>query len=266
MKKYHVIKAILFLAVLFSVSCFTACGGKTLTREQKITDDFNTIEIDTDVSDVTILPSEDGECRIVCSEHEKITHVGAVDGSTLNIEVLDKRNVFEKIFTPKMKLTVYLPRSEYGALTAETDTGSVTVDGDLTFDSVCIDTDTGDVELENVKAGEIAVGTDTGEIDCESVRCTIFAAKTETGDISLGDVIADGKFDIVSETGDVEFEDCDAASVFVTTDTGDVKGSFLTDKVIFADTDTGKVEIPKLTSGGKCEITTSTGDIKITIG
>ena len=187
MKKYHIIKAILFLAVLFSVSCFTACGGKTLTREQKITDDFNTIEIDTDVSDVTILPSEDGECRIVCSEHEKITHVGAVDGSTLNIEVLDKRNVFEKIFTPKMKVTVYLPRSEYGALTAETDTGSVTVDGDLTFDSVRIDTDTGDVE-----------GTLLSE--------KIFIAKSDTGDTNVPATLTGGKCEIITNTGDIKIK------------------------------------------------------------
>ena len=53
--------------------------------------------------------------------------------------------------------------------------------------------------------------------------------------------------------------------VFITTDTGNVDGSFLTDKVVLTQTDTGDVDVPKLTSGGRCEITTDTGDISISI-
>ena len=49
------------------------------------------------------------------------------------------------------------------------------------------------------------------------------------------------------------------------TDTGKVVGSLLSEKVFIAETSTGKVSVPKTTTGGKCEITTSTGDIKIEV-
>ena len=305
MKKTSVILKVAFLASLCLVTLgLTACGGKTLTREQKITDDFKTIEIDTDTSDVTILPSEDGECKVVCIETEKISHTAIVRDGKLIIGVSDTRNGLEKLSAPKMSVAVYLPRSEYSALTAETDTGAISIDGDFTFDTVNIESDTGKITVKGIEcaalfadldtgnmmihdvsssrliklesdtgnavignctAEEVYIDTDTGKVNIDTCGCTILGISVDTGDIGLVNVIAEGKFDIVSNTGDVRFTSCDAASVFVTTDTGDVKGSFLTDKVIFADTDTGKVEIPKLTSGDKCEITTDTGDIKITI-
>lgn len=82
----------------------------------------------------------------------------------------------------------------------------------------------------------------------------------------MENVIASGKFTCKRDTGDVKLTLCDAAELYIKTDTGDVTGSLKTDKIIFAQTDTGKVSVPKTTTGGRCEIETDTGDIKITIG
>lgn len=81
----------------------------------------------------------------------------------------------------------------------------------------------------------------------------------------MKNVIATEKFSIERSTGDVTFDGADAAEIFVKTDTGDVKGSLLTDKVFITETDTGRVDVPKTTIGGRCEITTDTGDISIEI-
>ena len=61
------------------------------------------------------------------------------------------------------------------------------------------------------------------------------------------------------------FEGSDAAEIFVQTSTGDVEGSLLSSKVFIANTDTGKVDVPKSITGGRCEITTDTGDIRISV-
>jgi DUF4097 and DUF4098 domain-containing protein YvlB len=81
----------------------------------------------------------------------------------------------------------------------------------------------------------------------------------------LENVIATEKISVERTTGDVKFAFCDAGEIFVKTDTGDVTGSLLTDKVFITETDTGKIHVPKLTTGGRCEISTDTGDIKISI-
>ena len=63
--------------------------------------------------------------------------------------------------------------------------------------------------------------------------------------------------------GDVEFNGCDADEIYVKTNAGNVTGSFLSNKVFIVDTDTGSVDVPKTETGGRCEINTHTGDIKI---
>ena len=63
----------------------------------------------------------------------------------------------------------------------------------------------------------------------------------------------------------MNFKDCDANDIFVNTSTGSVKGNLLTDKTFFVQSDTGSIDAPKTMSDKKCEINTSTGNIKIII-
>ena len=79
----------------------------------------------------------------------------------------------------------------------------------------------------------------------------------------MNNVIAAEKFSVERSTGYVKLNGCDAAELYVKTNTGDVIGSLLTDKVFITDTDTGSVDVPKTAVGGKCEIKTDTGNIKI---
>lgn len=284
--------------------CLASCKKEVKTDTKEVGTDFNSINISADVSDITILPSEDEKCRIVNTAPEKVNCTAEILDKVLNVSISDSRNWFQKLFSSKMSLTVYLPENVYKTLTLKTSTGTVSLEKAFTFEDVNLTVDTGDIRVENIvcdyltaksdtgnvsvggvradgkidittdtgdvilgkcKSKEIFTKTSTGDVHLDSVFGVILAISVITGDIALNNVIADGKFDIVSNTGDVKFTGCDAASVFITTSTGNVVGSFLTDKIVFADTRTGKVDTPKLTNGGKCEITTSTGDIKITI-
>jgi len=78
-------------------------------------------------------------------------------------------------------------------------------------------------------------------------------------------VIVGGTLTVERNTGDVLLTRSNAASLRIATTTGDVKGSLLSDKIFITSTDTGRVEVPKTTDGGRCEIVTDTGDIRITI-
>ena len=81
----------------------------------------------------------------------------------------------------------------------------------------------------------------------------------------MTNVIAREKFNLERDTGKVKFNGCDAETIYVKTDTGSVTGSLLTDKVFVTDTDTGSVDVPKTITGGRCEITTDTGNIRLSI-
>lgn len=214
-----------------------------------------------------------------------------------------RKDIFE-IYIISPKITVYLPEGEYGNLSIETLTSDIRVSESLVFanitinvstgnvkcyssatESLKIKTSTGDVFVKNISAGNVDITASTGDIklkdvacagdikakastgdvEMKNVACKNFSSNTGTGDCELDNVIASGKFNISTDTGEVEFDRCDAGEIYVKTDTGDVKGSLLSDKVFIARTDTGGIDVPKTAGGGRCEIVTDTGDIKITI-
>ena len=202
------------------------------------------------------------------------------------------------------KITVYLPDNEYASLIIRAATGAVAIPEDFRFEQIDISASTGDIQnrasavksirlktstgsihVENVSAdaldlsvstgkitvsgvicqGDISVKVSTGKTHIADTTCTNLKSHGNTGDLTLQNVIAEEAFSIERSTGDVTFDSCDAGEIFVKTSTGDVTGSLLTDKVFITQTDTGHIDVPDTTTGGKCEITTGTGHIKIKI-
>ena len=200
------------------------------------------------------------------------------------------------------KITVRLPKTEYNALSIRESTGNVEIPRDFTLESADISLSTGDVDFSasargavkiktstgNIRAenisvgsldisvatgkitvsgitsnGDVAVGVSTGKAILTDISCKNVISTGTTGDITLNNVIAAEKFSVERSTGYVKLNGCDAAELYVKTNTGDVIGSLLTDKVFITDTDTGSVDVPKTAVGGKCEIKTDTGNIKI---
>jgi len=204
--------------------------------------------------------------------------------------------------TPQM--TVYLPTNTYSSLSVETDTGDITIpknfsferlhiDGDtsdiacfasvsntleievstgrihieaITADRLDLTTTTGDIQVNSTTVNmELDVETNTGKVQLTEASCKKLTAESDTGAITLKRVIVTDSLSIESDTGNVRLENSDAAQLSIKTSTGDVTGTLLSEKNFITETSTGKVRVPKTTSGGKCEITTSTGDIILNV-
>ncbi|MBO5338437.1 MAG: DUF4097 family beta strand repeat protein [Clostridia bacterium] len=202
------------------------------------------------------------------------------------------------------KITVYLPKKSYDALNITSNTGDINIPKDFSFSSIDISISTGDVtacasslgatkiktstggvnidgistsslditvttgkiKASNVKCeGDVSIKVSTGKSNLENVQCKNLFSKGSTGDITLKNVIAQGSFSIERSTGDVTLDLSDASEITIKTDTGDVTGTLLTEKIFIPSSDTGNIKLPGTTSGGKCKVTTDTGDIKISI-
>lgn len=203
------------------------------------------------------------------------------------------------------KITLYLPAGEYDDLSIRESTGDVEIPGDFSFSrmeisastgdvdnaasasgDMKIETSTGDICVESVTAGTLDLSVSTGKITAASIVCKgglklhVSTGKSEltdvkcgsltstgsTGDISMRDVNVAGHLSIERSTGHIRLDGCDAAELSLKTSTGDVTGTLLSEKVFVTKTSTGDVDVPVTVSGGKCEITTDTGDIRIKIG
>lgn len=208
------------------------------------------------------------------------------------------------IVTRSTKITVYLSKAEYGSLAIKTSTGDIEIPENFKFESIDISESTGDVTNKASASGEIKIKANTGDINIDNISaqkldlkvstghinvnsvkcegdietrvstgkirlsdivCKNVISNGETGMMSMKNAVATERFSIKRDTGDVMFDRCDAAEIFVKTTTGDIKGSLRTEKVFITKTDTGDVDVPKTVIGGKCELCTDTGDIKISI-
>lgn len=228
----------------------------------------------------------------------------ADDTLTIEVEDTRKWYAHIGIHFGTPKITVSIPQGEYGALSIESETGDVELPREFQFTSIDVSESTGDVTcyasalgdvkiktstgnicVENIFAGTLDLSVTTGQVTAASVACEgdvsvrVSTGKTAiidmtcknilseggTGDLTLTNVIASEKFTLKRSTGDVTLHRCDAAELSIQTSTGDVTGSLLTEKVFLVDTDTGRREYPKTTTGGRCEITTDTGNIRISL-
>ena len=236
------------------------------TNTYEVTDDFNSISMLTDTADILFVQSDDKICKVVCYEMSDMKHTTTVQNDTLTINVIDEREWYDHIGITlgSPKITVYLPKTEYDSLAIKENTGDIEVPKDFKFGSIDIATSTGDIIIAGVTCeGDIVINVSTGKANLTDIKCKSLISDGSTGDFSLKNVIATEKFSIERSTGDVKFDDCDATEIWVKTDTGDVTGYLLSEKIFITQTSTGDVLVPKSTNGGKCEITTSTGDIYI---
>ncbi len=250
----------------------------------EITENFKNILIVSDTSDILFLPAE--KCTVQCFEQKNIKYLVEVKDDTLTIKIQDTRKWYEYIGInfQVAKLTVMLPQEEYDKLSVKSETGKVNISEKFTFENIDITASTGDVYLEKVSSENIGVSVSTGKvqvsnIECGNININVSTGKTEitntkcknieskgsTGAVELKNVLATENIFVKRSTGDVKFEKSDANEIFINTDTGEVKGTLLSEKVFIAKTSTGHIDVPKTTTGGRCEITTSTGDIRIKI-
>ena len=276
------------------------------TNTYEIGEEFRNIKMNTETADILFAAASDNTCKVVCYEEENAKHSVSVRDGALTVSAADDGKWYEHIgfsfHSPKV--TVYLPKAEYGSLVIEESTGDITIPKDFTFGSadlslstgdvdsyasssglMRIKTDTGDIHLQNLSAGELDLTVSTGHVDVHSVSCegnigirvstgnsrltnitcNSIRSGGSTGDITLKNVVTEETISIKRSTGDVRLDGCDAGELEISTDTGSVTGSLLSAKVFIAHSDTGRINVPETTSGGKCKITTDTGDVRITV-
>ena len=260
---------IIFVGVMsvFDWNFSELSGNKYEENEYTYSENIININIDTITSDIEFISGDSEETKLVCYEEANVKHKVELLNGELKITAEDTRKWYHHIginFNIP-KITIYLPKSEYGNLTVNVTTGDIIIAKDFRFESIDIKTTTGDVKNYASAEGRVNIKTTTGDIKLKNVNCKSLDFNGTTGDVLLENVIAEEKFTIKATTGDVNFNKCDAGEIEVKTNTGDIKGTLLSDKKFVTKVTTGKCDVPKTTEGGTCSLSTTTGDIKIKV-
>lgn len=237
------------------------------TNNYEINENYKDISIETDTADIVFVPAEGLKTSVVCREQKNMKHSVAVKDDTLVIEVIDTRKWYEYIGINfgATKITVYIPQGEYGRLSVNGSTGDISIEN-ISADALDLSVSTGRITVSDTTCkSDVKINVSTGKTNLTDVKCKSLTSRGSTGDISLKNVIASETFSIERSTGDIKLDGCDAAEIFIETDTGDVRGTLLSEKVFITETDTGSIKVPNSVTGGRCRITTDTGNIKIDV-
>lgn len=283
---------LLFLSAIFVVALMCAIGrsmylkSTEVVRTYTIEESYNDIKIEGKTLDVNIHLSNKNENKIVYVENKRVTVESKIIDGVLTIYQSDNRKFYDTIFNfTSYKIDLYLAQDVINTLDIEDSTGDIKINEGFTFNNVFVNNSTGDIwfksdvtsDLNVVNStgdieikdsnvnGSINIKTKTGDVELANINCDKLDVKVTTGDIELENVIAINDFNINGSTGDVDFDEVDAANIYVTMSTGDVKGTLLSNKIFIAKSNTGKIDAPETVNGGVCKITTSTGNIKISI-
>jgi len=272
--------------ILFALSIGRALYFKSTetSRIYNIQGSYNDIRIVGKNVDIDIYLSETNENKVVYVENKKVVFDTKVENGILTISETDTRKFYDKLFDiSSLKIELYLTQELVNSLVVDASTGDINIDYKFTFTDVEINNSTGNIlfksnvsnnltitnttgniKIENSNvSNRMYLKTKTGNININNVNCNKLDIGISTGSTKLINTIVTEDFNMTGSTGDVIFDGFDAKNIYVTISTGNVKGTILSSKIFIAKSNTGNVDVPETFEGGKCKITTSTGDIEI---
>ena len=131
-----------------------------------------------------------------------------------------------------------------------------------------IELSTGDLEMD---CGEILGNTtlksSTGEFEIANSSFKSLSAESSSGDVSFENVTLSGKLTMKLSSASFEFSRLDAAEISIKSSSGDVEGSMVRPMNFQTYASSGKVRVPASDyTAGLCSISTSSGDIEISLG
>ncbi len=113
--------------------------------------------------------SDNGLCRVVCREPEKVKHSVTVQNGTLIISAADSREWHDRIGInlQSPEVTVYLPKAGYETLSITGSTGSIEIPNEVKYNRANFSISTGNADYYASGSDSITISTSTGDIHIE---------------------------------------------------------------------------------------------------
>lgn len=259
--------AALLVAGIILGACVLSAGGweqkEMETSTYEISEVFRHISVNTKTADVELALAEDGQCKVVCRDAEKLRHSVKVEGDTLTLQVNDTRKWYDYIgiHLQKPSVTIYLPAGEYGTLAIENNTGDVKIFPQGSFESIDVSSHTGSVDNAASAKKHIRLHTTTGHIYAHNLSAEKVEISATTGKISIWDAEVAGALVCEISTGMTVIKDTRCLNLTTTGDTGDLRMENVIATGKFSiERDTGDVQLTDCDAGEIC-IETDTGDV-----
>ncbi len=273
MKKLLVISIVLLVVgavILAAAFAFVKFDFKKISSEELMTNtyyaenSFSNIEIDSDDCKVTLIPSEDEVCKIVCTETEKVKFKITDENGTLKIVYQDSRSWVDRIgiFIAEKTVDVYLPQNEYENLKIGNSSGGVVISDGLTFSEIQTNTSSGSVKCY-ADADVLSVKVSSGSIKLDGVSALEINLESSSGSIKL-DNISSENINLEATSGSVKLDSVNAEkSITVESTSGSVELNSVSCENLNASASSGSVKLFDVIASDSMKVKSSSGSVNL---
>lgn len=209
------IGCILFLYVMSTLAQYE-------TNTYEVDEAFSDISISTDTADILFALSDDGKCKVECYEKENAKHSVTVENDVLVVRINKSWYDYIGYDFGSSKITVYLPKTEYNALSISESTGNVEIPKDYLFEDVDISLSTGDVNFCASVSKSVKIKAGTGNIRVENTSAGALDLSVTTGKVTVSGVTCRDDITVDVVTGSAYLTDSSCRSVISSVITGSV--------------------------------------------
>ena len=168
-----------------------------------VLDDFDSIEFDTDVADISIKEGTDYKIHYRCTKN-MIPEWQVADKK---LKVINKKKEILFGVNNNCRIEITVPRgSELTLVNIQNDVGDVEIDGILTKECN-VESNVGDIDLNNVTMENSVMNSDTGDIEIKKSTFTGLDLSSDVGSITVesSQRLTDYAFDLSTDVGEIEF-------------------------------------------------------------
>ena len=168
-----------------------------------VLDDFDSIEFDTDVADISIKEGTDYKIHYRCTKN-MIPEWQVADKK---LKVINKKKEILFGVNNNCRIEITVPRgSELTLVNIQNDVGDVEIDGILTKECN-VESNVGDIDLNNVTMENSVMNSDTGDIEIKKSTFTDLDLSSDVGSITVesSQRLTDYAFDLSTDVGEIEF-------------------------------------------------------------
>lgn len=160
---------------------------------------------------------------------------------------------------------VRIGKNTIGSLSAVASSGAASVRTATVKEDVSVETSSGIILIEELACAKLRVKNSSGSIHLSDVKAEELEGENSSGEIRCDNMMVAGDMKLSNTSGGMELGGCDAANLKLSSTSGSIRGTLLTEKIFVADATSGSVDVPKTSSGGMCEVTTTSGSIRMSI-
>ena len=192
------------------------------TNTYEVSKAFSDISISTDTADIIFALSDDGKCKVECYEKGNAKHSVTVENDVLVVRINKSWYDYIGYGFGSSKITVYLPKTEYNALSISESTGNVEIPKDYLFDNIDISLSTGDVNFFASVSKLAKIKAITGKIRVENTSAGSLDLSVTTGKVTVSGVTCGDDITVDVVTGSAYLTDSSCRSVISSVITGSI--------------------------------------------